>query len=733
MFEPRELIMPNRFWTFGVFIFSAMILGSALFSQAAVKGSATDAGTAKEPYNIEALELSYDQDTEIYTAIGEVIIKKGGRVLKCDYAQVDHKTMIAKARGHVEFTADGDELRGEELTVDLKKQTGEVTKGRLFLKKNNFHVTGEQIWKTGESSYRVLNGTITSCDGEKVPWEIKAREFIVTVEGYGQVWHSSFRVKDIPVLYAPYMIFPAKTKRQSGLLMPEPGYSSRDGITFNLPFYWAISDNTDATFNEYFMSRRGMMQGAEFRYALSPYSKGTLMLDYLFKDGLSDEEYKNGNISKPYTERYWFRSKINQRLPWNMDLKMDLDWVSDRDYLKEFRSIPNGLDRNRKTFLSNFSRDLEDETQLVRRNAAVFTKNFGTYSFSGGFTFYQELGDTTTTLNQLPYATFDATKQALWKDLYLQWSSSYYHYWRESSDRGHVVELTPTLSYPTKFGNYLKLEGSMSMTETLYQVDNKLSSSVKSFGNRFVPNLRLDMSTDIQKIFQFSDESSGFQKMKHNIRPQVIYNYTPEIDQGSLPSFVSALSKTNTVTYYLINTFTGKSLRGKGKQGEDLFSYLDFVQIKFYQTYDINEAKKEVSASESKRPFSSIYGQLEFSPSSYLALRSSAGWSPYNGLMDYQSHNLTLSDKKGNSAYVEYLSSSGEQVRQLNTNLNWNISSLWSASFLNRYSLDQKKNYETTVGLTYTQQCWGIKIYYSDIADDKRIYFTFSLKGLGEF
>ena len=106
----------------------------------------------------------------------------------------------------------------------------------------------------------------------------------MTIEGYGQVWHPSFRVKNFPVLYFPYMIFPAKTKRQSGLLMPDPGYSTRDGLTLNLPFFWAISDNTDATFNEYYMSRRGLMQGAEFRYALSPFSKGTLMLDYLFKD-----------------------------------------------------------------------------------------------------------------------------------------------------------------------------------------------------------------------------------------------------------------------------------------------------------------------------------------------------------------------------------------------------------------------------------------------------------------
>ncbi len=194
----------------------------------------------KAPWDIEAQELNYDQDTNTYTAIGEVVIKKGDRVLKSDYARLDRNTMIAEARGKVVYTAGGDELRGDQLTIDLKKQTGEVEKGRLFLKKNNYHVTGTRIWKTGESTYRILDGTITSCDGDEPSWIITAKDFDVTVEGYGELYQASLRARNIPVLYTPYLIFPVKTKRQSGLLMPEPGYSQRDGLLLNVPFYWAI-------------------------------------------------------------------------------------------------------------------------------------------------------------------------------------------------------------------------------------------------------------------------------------------------------------------------------------------------------------------------------------------------------------------------------------------------------------------------------------------------------------
>ena len=130
----------------------------------------------KAPWDIEARELNYDTDTNTYTAIGEVVIKKGDRVLKSDYALLDRNTMIAEARGNVEYTAGGDVLRGEHLTIDFKKQTGEVEKGRLFLKKNNFHVTGTRIWKTGESSYRVLRRLLLPAMG-MIPLDYHGQRF----------------------------------------------------------------------------------------------------------------------------------------------------------------------------------------------------------------------------------------------------------------------------------------------------------------------------------------------------------------------------------------------------------------------------------------------------------------------------------------------------------------------------------------------------------------------------
>jgi len=192
------------------------------------------------------------------------------------------------------------------------------------------------------------------------------------------------------------------------------------------------------------------------------------------------------------------------------------------------------------------------------------------------------------------------------------------------------------------------------------------------------------------------------------------------------------LNKQNTLTYYLTNTFTGKFVIGKGKNGEDLFSYRDLAQIRFYQTYDINEAGRETAPGESRRPFSNLYGEVEFRPLSRLTWRSTLSWSPYEKEMASQSHYLSYWDKKGSSAYVEYFSGAGNTYRQINANLLWKINPAWSADFLTRYSLDQKQNYETKVGLSYTHQCYGIRAYYATTLDDRKFIVSVSLKGLGE-
>jgi LPS-assembly protein len=186
-------------------------------------------GQGDEPWKIRARIMSYSDREGIYDAEGDVVISRGEEALYAQKARYNMKTGIAEVEGDVRMESGGDILTGEKGVFDFKKQTGKIINGSLFLKDNHFYIMGGLMEKLGENTYLVRDCRVTTCDGENPTWSISGSEVKVTVEGYGTVRNAALRIRNIPVLYVPYMIFPAKTKRQTGLLPPRVGHSSRNG------------------------------------------------------------------------------------------------------------------------------------------------------------------------------------------------------------------------------------------------------------------------------------------------------------------------------------------------------------------------------------------------------------------------------------------------------------------------------------------------------------------------
>ncbi len=187
-------------------------------------------------------EISHDKQTDQYIASGHVTISKESRQLSADFVRFDRRAMMAYARGHVMMTAGDDVLTGSSLEMNLASEIGTLYEGTIFIKENHFYIRGDKLQKVGEKTYAAETASVSSCDGEVPDWKITGKNMTVTIEGYGTVHHAALWAKQVPVLYSPYLIFPAKTQRQSGLLVPESGYSERNGFEFSQPFYWAIND-----------------------------------------------------------------------------------------------------------------------------------------------------------------------------------------------------------------------------------------------------------------------------------------------------------------------------------------------------------------------------------------------------------------------------------------------------------------------------------------------------------
>jgi len=177
------------------------------------------------PWDIRAKSLTYNEREGTYLAEGDVVISKAQQTLYTQHAVFNVKTGIAKVSGGLRLETDGDIITGKEGSFNLNTQTGDLVDASLFLRANNYYISGSLMQKTGEDSYLIKDCTVTTCDGVNPDWNITGSEVKVTVEGYGTIKNSAFRVRGLPIIYIPYMIFPAKAKRQTGLLAPRVGYS----------------------------------------------------------------------------------------------------------------------------------------------------------------------------------------------------------------------------------------------------------------------------------------------------------------------------------------------------------------------------------------------------------------------------------------------------------------------------------------------------------------------------
>ncbi|MCP3953844.1 MAG: LPS assembly protein LptD, partial [Desulfobacterales bacterium] len=179
------------------------------------------------------------------------------------------------------------------------------------------------------------------------------------------------------------------------------------------------------TFYAQHMQDRGQKIGTEYRYVLDEVSKGTVMADG-FTDGKIDDDtaanqqwgYPDDSLARTNTDRYWLRMKYDQLLKYNITAKIDLDVVSDQDYLKEFQGGYTGFEDTDTTFTGNFGRDLDPIDETVRANQVSFNKTGNKYSLSADVLWNDDVvtrrsDGNDSTLQTLPRISYTASKQGL--------------------------------------------------------------------------------------------------------------------------------------------------------------------------------------------------------------------------------------------------------------------------------------------------------------------------------
>jgi LPS-assembly protein len=656
------------------------------------------------------------------------IVMRTTVTIKSDWIAYDTTLQSIKARGHVSIDNGEDVLTADQASIDLTKETGSFTNATVVRTDKSLHLEGKTIEKTGVNTYNIGDGWAITCKvekGETPPWSFASKSTKIEPGGYAVLRHARFNIKGVPVFYTPYLVLPIKNTRQTGFLYPELSSSDNNGFGLNLPFFLNISDSADATFYPQYYANRGFMPGAEFRYAHADMEKGTLVATYLDDDLSSETDFfQDTGFTHTNSERYWIRGKADHTFGDDWQTRLDLDIVSDRDYLTEFNTGVNGFNKSAERFLNEYGRDFEDKTDANRTNSLKVLKSWSGMSLEGtllGINDVRTVESSPTPLWELPRVDFSGYLPIGETDFSIDWNTDYVNYWREDGVGGHRIDLHPVISTPLNLSPYLESRAQAGVRDTFYAINTFGDAEFPNDDqqNRVLADFEAEVGTTLLKnFFEDAGQDSGFD---HQIHPFLIYQFLPDVDQDELPIFdaVDAIEDVNRVVYGVDNFFNLFSDYSSGNP-----SLKDYAFVKVSQFYDMR-------SEFSDEAFSDYFVRTGWRPIDSLLMEYQTDIDAYGDGFQAHSFQGTYTTKRGDYFRLDYSFNDDQSIEQINGTIYTRLIDHWLAQVEVEHSISNSETQEAEVSLTYEALCWSVTLQSNYTPTDTAFMVIFNLANIG--
>lgn len=278
------------------------------------------AGSVSEKLGLNSIVLYSARDSLIYNLQGKTMELWGKARLTHDNTTVsapeitiDLETELLQARGSaVPSTNASDQpafsdlngsFRAQRISYNFKTGRGETSQIESTV--NGVIFSGKKVERLEDGRMEIRDGIFTTCDDPQPHYwfssshltiipdsRIVARPFVMHVRP--ELF--SRRLPAFPVLALPYMVFPIREGRASGILIPRMGHDERGFYLSRIGYYWAINDYMDLRAEGDISLNGSWRLGERFRYAKTGAFTGAL-----------SGEYKNYFIEN---DSQWYRSWI---------------------------------------------------------------------------------------------------------------------------------------------------------------------------------------------------------------------------------------------------------------------------------------------------------------------------------------------------------------------------------------------------------------------------------------
>lgn len=329
-------------------------------------------------------------------ASGRVVVQGEDLLLRANYVVLDTVTEDLWAAGDCHLEEEGGEMDAHILYYNNRRKDFRLEEGTVFVYADPIVISGRTIVRYGEDVYEGEGITYTPCLGKPPDWSIAAGTLNAPLEGYGSAYNARFRVGNVPLFYVPYLLFPLKLERQSGLLFPGFGHSTDTGYRTEIPLYIVLGRSMDATITPTHLSDRGLLWAGEFRYRLDEEREG-----FIYGESLFDKrggEVMQGGVKDRIPDHRWLL-KARQT---GGSLTWDINLVSHADYLRDIGPFYGDKQEWKDSATTGVFEDSENLEELVSRvQWNIFSRKFSA-NLSGQWKQDLTVGDNDRTLQELP-------------------------------------------------------------------------------------------------------------------------------------------------------------------------------------------------------------------------------------------------------------------------------------------------------------------------------------------
>lgn len=311
-------------------------------------------------------ELIYISDSAKVVLYDSAYVKRGNIQLYADTIEYLLNSKVVKAKPKFLLIIDTSKIVGDSLLYFLENQDGVAFHTRNFIEKG--WLNSNRLYKLKGDTLYIKDGFFTTCDLDIPHSAFYGTEMLAIRGDMAMVKNVVLKIRDVPVLYAPFWIFPLKEERSSGFLNPSFGFNSIDGKYIrNIAFYWAINNYADMTFYMDIVERQGIRFGINTVYNVYKKFNGNINFNF-----------SNDFVFKAIRRRYSLEGNHNQEI-YKFRTASRYSIVSDQRYFQDYAENKNQwlktetysyFQISRSFFFGGFSSNFDYTKNLVTGQAS---------------------------------------------------------------------------------------------------------------------------------------------------------------------------------------------------------------------------------------------------------------------------------------------------------------------------------------------------------------------------